>query len=167
MKKTMKFGVIGLLVLLLASLLSFRVFGLHPQDFRPGLWLTGELVTEPVTDWSFTDDVGEIFVQTNTRIGIPHSVTTYCITYEGSFYLFSSYYGGGTFPDDRAWNRNVMRDPRVRLKIGDFLYDQQLSYVSDDEIRNGILVAWLEKYEGWTSAGIENFYVFRVDERTL
>lgn len=165
-KRILKYGSVGLISLIVALLLSFRIFGLQPQDLRPGLWLSGELVTEPVTDWAFTADHGEIFVQTNTRYGIPHSVTAYCIDYEEKFYLFSSYYGGGTFPDDRAWNRNVMRDPRVRLKIGDNLYDQQLTYVSDEAIRVGVLDAWLQKYEGWTSAGLENFYVFRVDPRT-
>lgn len=166
MKKILKYSGIGLVTLFIVSLFSFRIFGLEPQDLRPGLWLSGELVTEQVTDWSFTDDVGEIFVQTNTRYGIPHSVTAYCIDYEGQFYLFSSYYDGGTFPDDRAWNRNVIRDPRVRLKIGENLYDQQVRLIADESIRAGVLDAWLEKYEGWPNPGLENFYVFHVAPRT-
>ena len=29
-----------------------RVFGFDPTPTRPGLWLSGQLVTEPITDWS-------------------------------------------------------------------------------------------------------------------
>lgn len=166
MKKYLKVSGIGLVALVIVSLLSFRIFGLEPQDLRPGLWLSGELVTEPVTDWTFTNNHHEIFVQTSTRYGIPHSITTYCIEHEGRLYLFSSYYGGGTFPDDRGWNRNVDRDPRVRLKIGDSLYDQQLVVETDDAIRKIVLDGWLEKEEGWTSPGLENFYVYQVHPRT-
>ncbi len=50
-----------------------------PQDRRPGLWLAGEVVREPVTDWSFTDAVPEIFLETRTWYGIPHSVTVVCV----------------------------------------------------------------------------------------
>ena len=31
------------------------ITGFGPHDRTPGLWLTGNLVTTPVTDWSFTD----------------------------------------------------------------------------------------------------------------
>lgn len=166
MKKFLKIGGVGLLALVIVSLLYFRVFGLQPKDTRPGLWLSGTLVTEPVTDWTFTDNHSEIFVQTNTRYGIAHSITTYCIEFEGNLYLFSAYYGGGTFPEDRTWNRNVARDPRIRMKIGDSLYDQQLTVENDDRIRRAIHEKWLTKEEGWESPGFENFYVYLVNPRT-
>ena len=166
MKKVLRLGGFGFVFLVLIALVSFRVFGLQPKDLRPGLWLSGDLVTEPVTDWTFTHNHSEIFVQTNTSYGIPHSITTYCLEYEGNLYLFSSYYGGGTFPDDRAWNRNVARDPRIRMKIGESLYDQQLTVENNESIRQAILEGWLQKEEGWTSPGLENFYVYLVGSRT-
>ncbi len=123
--KLVSISVVALIVVVIAAL---RIFGLDPQDQRPGVWLTGEANDTAVTDWSFTDEHEEVFVQTNTRYGIPHSITTYSTDFAGNFYLFSAYYGGGTFPDDRGWNRNVTRDPNVRVKIGELLYDRQLSY---------------------------------------
>ena len=161
--KILKYGAAGLILMLVVVLLSLRLFGLEPQDQRPGLWLTGDLVSEPVSDWSFTDGHIEIFVQTNTRYGIPHSITTYCTDYAGNFYLFSAYYGGGTFPDDRGWNRNVMRDPRVRIKIGDSLYDRELNYVTNESVRAGVHNELISKYPQWNTPGLENIYVFRVD----
>ena len=92
-----------------------RITGLDPHGRIPGLWLSGELVTTPVTDWSFTENVPTIKLQTQTRFLLPHSVTINCLDYNGQLYV-SSVYPAGT---PRSWNDNVMRDPHVRIKIGD------------------------------------------------
>ncbi len=76
MKKAAKTVGIALLVIVGGSLVSLRLLGYEPRDQRPGLWLTGDRVTEAVTDWSFTEDHQEIFVQTRTPYLMPHSVTT-------------------------------------------------------------------------------------------
>ena len=47
----------GIIVCLALLLVVLRITGLNPHDRIPGLWLTGNLVTTPVTDWSFTDKV--------------------------------------------------------------------------------------------------------------
>ena len=104
----------------------------------------------------------EIFIQTRTPWLIPHSVTAYCATYNDKFYLFSAYYGGGTFPDLRRWNQNVIRDPRVRLKIGEQLFDQALSYIDNEDIRTPVHQAFVDKYPQWTSPGLENVHIFQV-----
>jgi len=163
MKKFFKIAGISLLLIFVVTIAALRSFGLEPRDQRPGLWLAGELATEPVTDWSFTNQFEEIFVQTNTRYGIPHSITTYCTVYNGNFYLFSAYYQGGNFPDMRAWNRNVMRDPQVRLKIGNGLYDQSVSYISDDLSKEPVIQQFEEKYPQWNSPGSENVHIFLVE----
>ena len=46
----------GILVCLALVLVVLRITGLNPHDRIPGLWLTGDLVTTPVTDWSFCDE---------------------------------------------------------------------------------------------------------------
>ena len=163
MKKIFKVTGLGTLVLLIIVIVTLRTFGYEPQDQRPGLWLTGELLSQPVSDWSFSNQFAEIFVQTKTRYGIPHSITTYCTVYNGNFYLFSAYYQGGTFPDTRGWNRNVMRDPRVRLKIGNSLYDQTLSYVSDENTKQPVIQSFEDKYPQWDNPGNENVHIFLVE----
>ena len=162
MKKTAKMAGITLLLIVGGALVSLRLLGYEPSDLRPGLWLTGDRVAEPVTDWSFTEDHQEIFVQTRTPYLIPHSVTTYCTFYEGDLYLFSAYYQGGVFPDERGWNRNVMRDPRVRLKIGDRLFDQTVSHVADAETREAVHASAVAKYPQWSSPGLENVHILLV-----
>lgn len=144
------------------ALASLRLLGYEPRDERPGLWLNGKRVTEPVTDWSFTDQHHEIFVQTRTWYLIPHSVTTYCALFDGDLYLFSVYYEGEVFPDGRSWNRNVMRDARVRLKIGDRLFDQTLIYVTDADTRAAVQASFQAKYPDWSSPPLQDLYVFRV-----
>ena len=56
----------GILVCVALLLVVLRITGLNPHDRIPGLWLTGDLVTTPVTDWSFIDNVPNIKIQTQT-----------------------------------------------------------------------------------------------------
>jgi len=136
--------------------------GLDPKERRPGLWLVGEIVTTPVTDWSFTDKYQTIYVQTRSWYGLPHSVTTTCTAYNGKLYLTSVYRPGLEFPRDRLWNGNVMRDPHVRLKIGSQLYDQTLVLVTDPGERDAALEAKARKYPRLAGADKSRTYVFRV-----
>ncbi len=135
------------------SLLFFSLFLLaacDPKDRRPGLWLSGELAAEPVTDWSFADEVPEIFVETRTWYRIPHSVTTVCVAHNGTLYVPSVYFEGGEFPDARFWNRNVVRDPRVRLKIGERIFERQAVLVEDSAEWNDVLAAFGRKMPFWS-----------------
>jgi hypothetical protein len=79
-------------------------------------------------------------VQTNTWYLIPHSVTIWCIAYNGQLYVATS--GAAT----RSWPRNVARDPHVRIKLGNQLYDRTLMVVTDPAEREGVLQARAKKY---------------------
>ncbi|HYL38913.1 MAG TPA: hypothetical protein VEV17_23550 [Bryobacteraceae bacterium] len=140
--------VLGVIVVCLVLLLPvLRITGFEPHGPTPGLWLKGDLVTTPVADWSFTDKYPNIEVQTNTWYLLPHSVTTFCIAYNGQLYLASYYYRPGIeYPHGRTWNEYVARDPHVRLKIGKQLYDRTLSYVTDPAEKAGFLQALAKKY---------------------
>jgi len=164
MSTVAKVGGIAASLMVVGGLAAYLIVGVEPTDQRPGLWLLGERVTEPVTDWSFTEDYQEILVQTRSPYLLPHSVTTYCTLFEGDLYLFSAYYQGGTFPDERGWNRNVMRDPRVRLKIGDRLFDQTVSHVTDAGTRAAVHASFEAKYPDWSSPGLENVHILLVGD---
>ena len=127
----------------------FALVACEPKDRRPGLWLSGEVVAEPITDWSFTDGAREIFVETRTWYGIPHSVTTVVVAHDGTLYVPSVYMEGGKFPDARFWNRNVVRDPRVRLKIGERIVERKAVLVEDPEEWKGVLAAFAAKMPFW------------------
>ena len=135
--------IVGAVVLCLVLLLVvFRITGLDPNGGRPGLWLKGNLVTAPVTDWSFTETIPYIKIQTESWYGLPHSVTINCMISNGQLYLVSPVPAGA----HRSWDDNVMRDPRVRLKIGNNLYDRTLTVVTDPAERAGVLQARKKKY---------------------
>lgn len=122
------------------ALLVLRVIGLDPHERIPGLWLKGGLDTSPVADWSFTDKDKTVKVQTNSWYLLPHSVTTFCIAFNGQLYLAT------TRTETKQWSRNVARDPRVRLKIEDRLFDRKLSVVTDPAEREAVLRARAKKY---------------------
>src|SRR5579871_307733 len=135
--------VVGCLAVLLIVL---RITGFGPHGRTPGLWLSGELVTSPVTDWSFTDKVQNVQLQTNTWYGIPHSVNINCSTYKGQLYLDSFYPAGLTYPHGRSWNENIARDPHVRIRIGNKLYDRTLVVVTDPALKEAVDEVKLKKY---------------------
>ena len=127
-------------------LIVLRITGFGPHGRTPGLWLSGELVTTPVTDWSFTDKVQNVQLQTNTWYGIPHSVNINCSTYKGQLYLDSFYPAGLTYPHGRSWNENIARDPHVRIRIGNKLYDRTLVLVTDPALKEAVDELKLKKY---------------------
>jgi hypothetical protein len=148
----------GMLASLALLSVVLRITGLNPHDRIPGLWLTGDLVTTPLTDWSFTDQVPSIKLQTQSRFLLPHSVTINCVAYNGSLYVTSTYPAG----QPRSWNVNVMRDPHVRIKIGDKLYDRTLVVVTDPAERQGLLEAKTKKYPQLKTPANATVHVFRV-----
>ena len=161
MKKKLSLVGFALLLCLVLALITLRMVGLEPQDRRPGLWIKGELVTTPVADWSFTDQYEEIYLESRTWYLVPHSVTISCTAHEGRLYLTSTYSQGGEFPS-RFWNKNVMRDPRVRLKIGDQLFERTLSLLTDVAEKEAVLESKKKKNPRWNNPGMENVHLFQV-----
>jgi hypothetical protein len=153
-------GIIVIGLVLLLVVLSITGFG--PHGNTPGLWLKGDLVTTPVTDWSFTDKIETANVQTRTWYLIPHSVTTYCASYNGQLYLTSIYRAGLTYPHGRSWNEDVARDPHVRIKLGDQLYDRTVTLVTDPAEREGVLAAKRKKYPQQKIPATSTVIVFHV-----
>jgi hypothetical protein len=153
----------ALLAVLAAALGTLRLVGLDPHERRPGLWLKGELAATPVADWSFTDEYRTIFVQTRSWYGLPHSVTTSCVASDGRLYLTSTYRPGAQFPRDRLWNQNITRDPHVRLKIGEQLFDRTLTLVTDPAEKDTVLATKAKKYPQGRVVDRSLVYVFRVE----
>ncbi len=169
--KTFAKIVAGLLACLALGLVVFRFTGFSPTGDTPGpgnypgLWLSGEVVTTPVTDWSFATQYKTDKVQTRTWYGIPHSVTTSHILHNGQLYLTSLFRAGVPFPQGKSWVNNVMRDPHVRLKLGDKLYDCVLSHVADPEERAAVLATRTQPNSPAASSDTPNgpvLHLFRV-----
>jgi len=135
----------AILVCLVLLLVVVRITGFDPigntpgRGNYPGLWLSGTVVNTPVTDWSFVSQYKTDKVETRTWYGIPHSVTTAFILHDGQLYLTSMFGKGVPFPDGKSWVKNVMRDPHVRLKFGENLYNCTLTPVTDPDERAAVL----------------------------
>ncbi|MFN7915243.1 MAG: hypothetical protein U0Q55_07880 [Vicinamibacterales bacterium] len=152
--RALKLALTAIVVILVAVLGTLRVTGLEPpwldpnspefvkaaRTNRPGLWLAGEVVREPVTNWDFINQVNDpvtkntILLETRTWYGIPHSVRINGTPRGDKLYI------GGTeqderlekgFPYSKAWWSNLMRDPRARLKIGGKLYEVNVILMAD------------------------------------
>ena len=156
--KYAKFGLLGIVALLVATVITLRVTGLEPRyiDPRtpafaennrtagPGLWLPGEVVHEKVADWDWVNEVSHpvrgnsIMLETRTWYGIPHSVTVNARPRGPDLYMSGSAQGdrlGAEFPNQKAWWRNIERDPRIRLKIDGKIYEGTAALVQDyDEV---------------------------------
>lgn len=135
---------------------------LPPSGERPGLWLSGEVDRQPVGDWSFTDGIEEIQIETRTRYGLPHSVTIWCVAIEGALYVGAS---SPDFPKERFWVRNVRRDPDVRLRIDGRIYERRLELVEDPARTDFVDRAFGRKYHYDVEEDPEPVVYFRVVER--
>jgi hypothetical protein len=150
--RPLKIGSLVVGALMVVTLSTLRVTGLEPghpsaQEYaqagrsaRPGLWLTGEVVREAVTNWDWVDQFSDAFsedatmLETRTWYGIPHSVRVLLVPRGDELYLQSSAQTvrlNKEFPYAKAWWRNVERDPRVRLKIGGKIYEMTVVLVQD------------------------------------
>lgn len=154
--KSAKVGFLAVVALLAATLIIFRITGLEPRYIDPGspafaesnrtagpgLWLSGEVVREAVTNWDFINEVNDpirgnsIMLETRTWYGIPHSVTVNARPRGPELYLSGSAQGDRldeAFPNNKAWWANVERDPRIRMKIDGKIYEATVALVHDQE----------------------------------
>jgi len=77
----------------------------------PGGELSGEVATEPVTDWSFVTDR---FVDLETRPDDPYSVELNFFVRDGQLFLDPA--------EGRTWLDHIRADPRVRVRFGTTIY---------------------------------------------
>ena len=158
----------AILICLALILLVLRITGFNPIGDTPGprnypgLWLSGTVVDTPVTDWSFVTQYRTDKVQTRTWYLIPHSVTTGFIVHNSQLYLTSMFQAGVPFPQGKSWVNNAMRDPHVRLKFGDNLYDCVLSPVTDPGERAAVLGARAKQYPLTASPNANNVPVMHL-----
>jgi hypothetical protein len=126
--------------------------GLYRGDL--GFWLTGDSVSTRVTDWSFTDAAQTVLVETRTWYLIPHFVRTFIARNDSRLYLFSEYFAPAPgqpdlrdhFPEARFWNRMVVRDPRIRVKIGNRVFKMRAYPITDENEKAAARQAFFSKY---------------------
>jgi hypothetical protein len=152
-----------LVLLLLALAGGIALFaGVGPLAAIPGGILWGE-VREPPADWSFTDAIGEIQVQ--THVGpLPWSVTTWVLADRGELFIAAG-------NCDRVWTHRVLDDPDIRLRIDGSIYEMRALPEADRAVGARIAPIVLHKYMGiatdsanWIE-GANDGCAFRVEPR--
>jgi hypothetical protein len=163
--RVLRWALRGLLALgLLALLAAAALFGgAGPLAFVPGGHLWGPL-REPAQDWSFTDAIAEIQVQTHAG-PLPWSVTTWVMSDQGKLFL-------GASECDRVWTHRVMDDPEIRLRIDGVVYEMQAHVTNDPALAERLAPVILSKYFGISAdsarwiEGETTGCLFRVEPRS-
>ena len=115
-----------------------------PLLIFPGGELRGEVVREPVEDWSF---VRESFVDLETRPDDPYSVQLNYFVREGKLYIDPA--------EGRSWLEHLRADPRVRVRFAGKIYPCTAVLVGEPD----------------DPAGLEGFdpdrFIYRLDSRPM
>lgn len=148
---------LGVAVIVLGALYVFRT---DPMYMISGKHLSGVERPYPA-DWSGCNDHFTIAVE--TRPEDPHSVTTLCVLLEGSLIIPAM--NGST----KQWTANVVRDPRVRIKIGEEVYPAKAERALDvapEDFVSAVLAKQPELGERIGQEPPEDVWFFRVGPRS-
>lgn len=140
-----KFVTGGLFLLFFLSLLA--IMGCQPSDQRPGLWLKGEAASGFPSNWRFSDEHKEVYLQVATPYYLPHSVTIWCAQVEGQLFV------AARNPESKKWPGWVSDKPAVTIKVAEKLYLGELLIVEDSSELELIKTAYAEKYQLEPSPG--------------
>ena len=152
--------VAGLVVLVAVLFLGAR---LHDGPLGPipgGPLEAGALASEPVGDWSFAKDIGEIELQ---LVSQSRSRTTWILVNEGQAYVPCSL----GFPPGKSWYEAAAKDGRAILRIDGKRYPVTLAKLDDAAAQqiDAVLRAEIDRKYGRpppTDAGV---WIFRVTSR--
>ena len=95
----------------LFALVAILGCGGGPFLVFPGGALEGEVVTEPVPDWSFAADQ---FIDLETRPEDPYSVELNYIVRDGQLYIDPA--------EGRKWLEHIRANPNLRVRFGEKIY---------------------------------------------
>ncbi len=149
--------------------------GCVPFLVFPGGELRGALASSAIDDWGFTDEVE--FVQIETRPDRPYSVQVYGVGSGDAFYIASQGWRGALGSTSRArWIGHLAEDPRVRLRVGETLYELEAVRVEDDfeveRVRELFLAKYGDAAESWgfwrrqpRAPRASEAFVYRLDPR--
>jgi hypothetical protein len=112
-----------------------------PQGIVAGGPFLGATSAEFPADWSFTDAHPLVAIETRGA-WLRHSVTILCVAAEGSLYVMARH------APRKRWVRNLGRDPRVRLRVGDGVYAGRAVKVEGGPESEAVARAFLRKYVG-------------------
>ena len=115
-------GILGAGLLAAAAVYFFYC----PCQRTPGGWLLGEEISEPVSDWSFANQVP--LCQIEVSGPLPHSVNLNCMSSRGRLYLSCANCEG------KRWSTLALANPNGRIRMNESVYPVTLTRVQDPEM---------------------------------
>jgi hypothetical protein len=140
--------------------LLFVVARFHDGPLGPipgGALVAGELVTQPVTDWSFVKDVPEIELQ---LVSQNRSRTVWILEQGGEAFIPCS----TSFPPGKTWYRLAAQDGRAILRIQGRRYPVMLTRKEDPALGGLLRQEVLRKYKN-VPPGESEAWVFLISSR--
>jgi hypothetical protein len=133
---------IGLAVLFGLAVVGIGVWTtVCPCDNIPGFVLMGDVNNQPVTDWSFANDVPLCQIQVSTGWG-PRAMNLNCMaTPDGQLFLSCSV---GT---RKYWCQQVRKDHPGRLRLNGVVYPVVLNRVEDPAVLDRAWAARVKKLQ--------------------
>ena len=153
-------GLVAIVVtfaLVLGVVLLFRT---EPLAIIPGGRLSGEDVTVPVTDWSFTEQYTTVTLE--VRASDPYSVNTSSLFHDGVLYVPSGFGG------ESRWAQFLLQDSNMRLRVGQKLYKVRATREINPMLVRELYEEWVQRYPGQagnTAEEIAQVWFFRIDPR--
>ena len=147
---------LGAVVVLAGALYLLRT---DPIYMISGKRLSGDELPYPA-DWSMCNDHQTIAVE--TQVDDPHSVTTLCFVHEGDLMVPAM---NGS---EKQWPAMVVRDPRIRVKIGDAVYParaDRLMDVSMPDLLPSIAVKYPQIAQRDPADAPQDAWLFRISAR--
>lgn len=152
--------VVGL-VLVAALTFAWARFLDGPLAMIPGGPLvSGELVGEPVRDWSFAAPAEEVELQLADE---GTSRTTWILVHDGQAYVPASL----SFPPGKRWHKRADEDGRAIVRIAGKRYAVTLTRLQGDALHavEDALVRQVGEKYGRTPPGDAGAWFFRLDSR--
>ncbi len=147
------------LVVVVGALFVFARFHDGPISMIPGGELTaGELVTEPVTDWSFAENEELVELQLS---GDSTSRTTWILVLDGSAYIPASL----SFPPGKTWHKRADKNGSAVVRIRGRRYPIDMNRISDSEIEADLKGIVVQKYGAATPGDDAGVWFFRLSSR--
>ena len=154
--------VIGIVVIVLVAgvglLFAAARLGDGPLGPLPGGPLeAGELVSEPVGDWSFAAEIPEIELQ---LAGDSSSRTTWILVHDGRAYVPCSL----GFPPGKNWYTRAEQNGDALIRVAGRRYPVRLVRVTDESVRAAVREVARAKYPGGPP-GESEVWLFEVSAR--
>lgn len=134
--------------LLVAGVIGFLIYSsICPCERTPGGFLFGERSDEPISDWSFANQVPLCQLQIYAGIR-PHSINLNCMaTPEGELYLSCS------FCDTKYWASKVGADKPGRMRLNGVVYSVVLNREMDPAALDRAWRARVDKLQTYGGVG--------------